>query len=253
MLRDLLSLNVFGFFLIFARIGTAFSLMPGFSAAYVPERIRLLFALAVSFVVAPILIPEMPVPPATVPGLFLLVGGEILIGGFFGAMGRIIMGAMHTTGTLIAYLSSMANAFINDPIAEQQGSIISGFLTTIALVLIFVTGLHQLMLRAVIDSYTLFVPGQPLIIGDFAHMVTRHVADAFLLGVQLASPFLLTAITHYLMLGILGRLMPNLPVFFFGLPIQIMTQISVLALVLSSIMLMFVTRFSDTFGAFLAP
>jgi len=40
MLEELLTLNLFGFFLIFTRVGTALSLMPGFSAGFVPVRVR---------------------------------------------------------------------------------------------------------------------------------------------------------------------------------------------------------------------
>lgn len=253
MLRDLLTLNLFGFFLIFARVGTAFVTLPGFSASYVPVRIRLLIALTVSFVIAPVIIPMLPLPPATAIGLGVLLVTEAVIGGFFGALGRIIMGALHVAGTMVSYMSSLANAFIQDPIAEQQGSVLSGFLTTVGLVVVFVTDMHHLMLRAVAESYAVFEPGATLEIGDFAHMIARHVSDAFALGVQLASPFILVGVTHFLMLGILGRLMPTLPVFFFGLPIQIATQITVMALSLSAIMLMFSTQFGEVFGAFLAP
>lgn len=253
MLQELLTLNIFAFLLVFARVGTAFITLPGFSAAYVPTDIRLLMALAVSFVVTPVLTPTLPVPPATVPGLFLMLLGEVLIGGFFGALGRILFGALHTAGTIISYEASLANAFINDPIAEQQGSILAGFLTTVGVVFVFVTNMHHLMLRAVVDSYTLFVPGEMPALGDFSQMITRQVADSFALGVQISSPFLVAGITHFLMLGILGRLMPAMPVFFFGLPLQILTQITLLALALSGIMLAFGTRFADTFRAFLAP
>ncbi|MCG8511461.1 MAG: flagellar biosynthetic protein FliR [Rhodospirillales bacterium] len=253
MLSELLTLNIFGFFLIFARVGTAFLALPGFSAAYVTVRLRLLIALAVSFVVAPLLIPDLPVIPATPTALFLLFLGEIVIGGFFGAIGRITVGALHVAGTVIAYLAGMANAFIQDPVAEAQGSIISGFLTTTAIVLIFISDMHHLMLRAVTESYAIFQPGEPFSIPDMAFMIARRVSDTFTLGVQLASPFLLTGITHFLMLGLLGRLLPNLPVFFFGLPIQIATQIIILSIVLSGIMLMFMTSFGEVFQPFVAP
>jgi len=253
MLSELLSLNIFGFLLIFARVGTAFMTLPGFSATYVSTRARLLIGLTVSFVISPLVIPTLPVLPPTPVGLALLVAGEAIVGAFFGAIGRILLGAMHTAGTLIAYLSSMANAFIQDPISNQQGSIIAGFLTSVALIMIFVTDMHHVMLRAVTESYAVFPPGEMPQLGDMAQLLTVHVASAFKLGIQLASPFLLTGMTHYVLLGLLGRLMPALPVFFFGLPIQVATQIWILALTLSGIMLMFMTQFAEVFGAFVAP
>jgi flagellar biosynthetic protein FliR len=44
-----------------------------------------------------------------------------------------------------------------------------------------------------------------------------------------------------------------MPVFFVGLPIQIVVQLSVLLLTLSGMMLVFLSRFGDGIGAFLAP
>lgn len=251
MLQDLLTLNVFGFLLLFCRVGTAFVTLPGFSAAYVSADIRLLMALAVSFVLAPVVVPGLPGPPAAVPDLLLLILGEVLIGGFFGALGRILMGALHTAGVIMAYEASLANAFVNDPVAEQQGSVLSGFLTTVGIVFVFVTDLHHLMLRAVADSYTLFVPGEMPPVGDMGQMIGRYVADSFALAAQIASPFMLVGTAHFLMIGILSRLMPTLPVFFFALPIQIATQITLLTLALSTMILVFATRFGDSFRAFI--
>ncbi len=253
MLQAILSLNIFGFFLIFSRVGTAFILLPGFSAAFVSVRMRLVFALAVSFVLAPVLATSLPGLPATAAALGLLVIGEVVVGAFLGTIGRILLGALQTAGTLISYMSSMANAFIQDPIAEQQSSLFSSFLGTAGIVMIFVTDTHHLMLRALVDSYSLFLPGRPLDMGDIGLMIARRVAESFALGLRLASPFIVTGLTYYLGLGLLGRLMPALPVFFVGLPIQIGIQISVFALTISGIMMVFLSRFEEGFSAFIVP
>ncbi len=253
MLQELLTLNIFGFFLIFARTGTIFMLLPGFSASFVTPRVRLAIALAVSFVLAPLLIDDLPVMPASPAALFLLILGEAAIGAFLGTIARILLGALQTAGTVIAFMSSMANAFIQDPLTEQQSSLVANFLVTLGTLLIFVTGLHYMMLGAILDSYTLFTPGKVPEMGDISLMVARRVMDSFALGIQLASPFIVTGLTYYLGLGLLGRLMPALPVFFVGLPVQIGIQISVFMLTLSAIMMMFLSRFEDGFAVFIAP
>lgn len=251
MLQDLVNLNLFAFFLIFARVGAAFLLLPGYSAAYVSPNIRLALALAVSFAVMPLLADALPAMPSAPSALALLLIGETVIGSFFGVLARILLGALQTAGTMIALFASLANAFIQDPIAEQQSSTVSGFLTTLGIVAIFATNLHELMLKAVVDSYMVFTPGQPLVIGDLSDTVARRVADSFALGLQLAAPFLVAALTYYVGLGVLGRLMPTLQVFFFGLPVQISLQIWVMMIAVSGIMMMFMTRFQDGFVPFL--
>ncbi len=250
MLQAYLTLNVLAFFVVFARVGTAFVVMPGFSAAYVPEQVRLLIALLLTFTVFPMVSPLMPALPTSPAELVLMLGVESLIGIFLGLIGRVLLGTLQTTGTLVALFSSLANAFVRDPIAEQQSSVFGGFLVTLGLIIVFVTDTHHLMIRAVIDSYDIFAPGAAIEIGDFADFLAHQVAASFSVGVRMAAPFIVAGIAYYLGLGLLGRLMPQLPVFFFGLPVQVATQLTILMLSLSGMMLVFMNHFENVFRTF---
>jgi len=253
MLAELLNLNIFAFFLIFARLGTALIGMVGFSAAWVSPRFRLGIGLSISLVLLPVVGPDLPDIPGTTIELIILMINEVIIGAFFAVLSLIIIASLQTAGSIIALLSSMANALIQDPLVEQQSSTIAGFLATVALTLVFVTDLYQVMLAALVDSYALFPPGAAFQWGDTANLIARRVADSFYLGLQMASPFLLTGLTYYFGIGLLGRLMPTLPIFFFGLPVQITMQIWVLIVSVSAIMLSFMNHFSEGYAPFLIP
>ncbi len=246
MLNELLTLNVFGFFLVFARVGTAIMFLPGFSANFISVRVRLALGLSISFALFPFILPLIPKAPDSPSGVVLLVAAEAFIGAFLGAMGRVAMGAIQTAGTLIAMFASLANALIQDAITEQQSSVISGFLGTLALVLIFVTNMHHLMLETVVDTYAVFPPGRFEGFGDFALMFARGVGNSFALGLQLSAPFVIVAVVYYVGLGLLGRLMPALPLFFFMMPVQITVQFMVLMAALSGMMMVFLTHFQET-------
>ncbi|MCK5166550.1 MAG: flagellar biosynthetic protein FliR, partial [Rhodospirillaceae bacterium] len=103
----------------------------------------------------------------------------------------------------------------------------------------------HLMLAAITESYTIFIPGDPLIIGDMTDVLARKIADSFSLGIQLAAPLMLTGFAYYVGLGILGRLMPQLPVFFFGLPAQITLQYIVMTITIPGMMLVFMAYFEN--------
>ncbi len=64
LLNDIIAGHVFTFLLIFTRFGTALMIMPGVGDTFVSPNIRLLFAIALSFVVTPFLAPHIP----TIPG-----------------------------------------------------------------------------------------------------------------------------------------------------------------------------------------
>lgn len=253
MIEELLKLNVFAFFLIFARVGSVFMLLPGFSSDYVNTRSRLTIALGLSLLLMPFLMNGLPGLPPSVVGLVVLMFGEVLIGLFLGLMARIMTSALQTAGTIISLVSSLANALVQDPISNQQSSILSAFLGTMGMTLLFVTDMHHLMIRGIGESYSLFVPGQALPIADFSMLVTRLVADSFMLGVQLASPFIMTSLIFYIGLGILGRLMQALPIFFVALPLQIVGQLLLLVLSLSTIMMYFLSRYEQNLINFLEP
>ncbi len=253
MLSDIIQLNIFAFFILFARIGTVFLLMPGIGSGYVSPNIRLVIALALCFVVTPFLKDKLPDMPSSEIDLILLLLSEVIIGVFIGLAARILISALQTSGTLISLFASLANAMIRDPIAEQQSSLIATFLSLLGMVLIIITDLHHLMIRGAIESYSLFQVGEPLILGDFSEMLARRVSDSFELGVQLAAPFMLVAIVYYIGLGILGRLMPILPVFIVAMPAQIIGQIGFLAITLSALMMYFISRFEESIIVFLEP
>mgnify|MGYP000474483583 FL=1 len=214
MISQLINLNLFAFLLVFARIGTAFMIMPGFGAQQVPMTVRLTFALAVSFLITPLLMEFLPLEPAQVSVLAALIGSEMLIGIFLGLIPRIFMTALQTAGTVISMMASMANMFIHDPIAEQQSSVLSAFLGTMALTIIFVTDTHHLMLAALVDSYSLFNPVSGPLIGDMSFFLAHKVSESFALGVQLSAPLILSGVAYYFGLGILGRPITQLPVVF---------------------------------------
>lgn len=252
MLQQLLNLNLFAFFLIFARVGTAFSLLPGFSSIYVPVQVRLLLGLATTFVLTPVLMARLPTLPGSPVRLILLIAGEMIIGAFLASIARFMVSALQVAGTFISYFASIANALVQDPVVDQQSSTIATFLSTVGLTAVFASDLHFLMIRSLADSYQLFPAGQLPMFGDMANSMGHRLADMFSVALRMSAPMLLVAITYYIGLGVLSRLMPQLQVFFFGLPFQISAQFWMLAITISGMMMVFLSFFAAGYGPFLA-
>jgi len=253
MFEELLSLNIFAFMMIFARVGTAFFLFPGFRGTQVNVRARLSIALAVSFLLTPVLMDILPPMPGDPFMLLLILGGEILSGAILGTTAMILFAAVQVAGTVISFVSAMANALIFDPIAQQQSAIVAGFLSTAATLLLFVTDLHHVMIQSLIDSYSLFQPGAAHIVGDISELIVRQVSATFKLGVQLAAPFIVVSIVYNLALGLMTRMSPQIPIFFVAMPFQLVLSIVILMIVVPSILMTFLTHVQDGLTPFLAP
>jgi len=193
MLDELLVSDIYLFMMIFARLGSALILLPGFGEVNVPVRVRLIIALAFSFVVFPVVSVALPTLPENLAELIFLLVGETLIGIAIGAITRLLLSMLQVGGTIIAFNAGLASAQLFDPSAGQTGAITGAFLATIGITLLFVTNMHHVMLMAMVDSYVLFIPGQGFPVGDFSESVTRIVSDSFRLGLQIALPVLVVS------------------------------------------------------------
>ncbi|WP_337996022.1 flagellar biosynthetic protein FliR [Oleispirillum naphthae] len=253
MLEQLLALDIYHLGMVFARISGAFLALPGFAASYVQVRIRLFIAIGVSIAILPLVIDQIPPPPGAAGGLVRLIAYEITVGVFVGVLAQMLITALHFAGTVAGLTSGLANAFVFDPVSESQGALITGFLNLVALVLIFVTGIHMVMLEAVAETFSLFPPGGVIPTGDMADYLAHALSRSFAIGLRLASPFIVFSIVFQTAMGVTARLMPQMNVFFVGLPAQILLGLSLLMLVLPTIMLWFMTHYEDSLRGLFAP
>jgi|SRR5579859_5430415 len=251
MLREMLSANLFLWMLIFARLGSTVMFLPGFNSTMVSARVRLLFALMVSFLILPTVSDKLPSPPASIVGLVLLLGGEVAFGIFIGLVVQTMVSALDVAGNSIGYAVGLTNMFTFDPITEQQSALITGFLNLVAVTLIFASNCHHLMLHAIVDSYTIYAPGQPLPFDDLSQILVRTLGTASTMGLRLAAPFIVFAVTFNTGLALINRLVPQIQVFLVGLPIQILGGLTILMITLPAIMLLFINSLSDGIGSFL--
>jgi flagellar biosynthetic protein FliR len=118
---------------------------------------------------------------------------------------------------------------------------------------VFATGMHQLMFAAIVDSYNFLMPGQSLIAGDMLTVVSRTFAQAFYMGLKLASPFLVFELVFQVANGVLSRLSPQLNVFFVALPAQNLIGLAILMISLPTMMMFFLGFFENSLENFLNP
>lgn len=253
MLNEILTLDIYRFFLIFTRIGAALMVLPGLGGTLVQVRIRLVLALAISLVLLPVVAPQLPPLPQRLSALVFLIGSEAMIGLYLGILSQVLMSTLHVAGTFIGFQVGLTNAFSFDAVAEQQSSTLTSFFTNVALIAIFATDLHHLMLRAVTDSYAVLVPGQPLPLGDFAETLSKLLSAAFNFALHLAAPLLAFGIIYNVALGLMSRLSPQIQVFFIGLPLQVMGGLWMIMVALPLLVLLFLRWFEDGLIPFLTP
>lgn len=251
MLSHYLVSELFAFLLVFCRIGSAIMLLPGFGEAYVLSRARLLIAVFVSMTLAPVLV-NLPPVPESVAGLLSVMLPELAVGLFIGFTCRLLIATMSVAGAIIAYQSSLASALTND-ITQFQGqdTSLGNLLGMTAVVLLFATNMHHVMLQGLVDSYTLFLPGAFPAVEDMANHLTKLIGGVFAVATQLAAPSIVVGMMLYLGAGILSRLMPNMQIFFILMAPQLLISFSVLMVTFSAIMMWYLDYFGNSISALL--
>lgn len=231
------------FMLAFARIGAMVMLLPGFGEVNIPMRVRLGIALMLTLILLPLHRNAYQIDLNSMSSLLVMMVHEIVIGVVLGATARVTLSALAVAGSVIAQQLGLGFVTTVDPTQGQQGAVIGNFLTLLGLTLLFATDTHYLVIAALNDSYTIFAPGDFMPSGDIASLATRAFSVAFKIGIQLSAPFIVFGLVFNLGLGILARLMPQMQVYFVGVPLSILAGFLILAAIISTMMATFLNYF----------
>lgn len=241
----LFGVEIWGGVVAFVRIGAIFMLLAGFGEQQIPTSIRLAAALLLTLVIAPALGAQLPREPAEFATAVQIIIWEALIGLAIGSVSRILQTALTTAGQIIGFESGLAFAQVQSADINQAGQVIGVFYSLLGVALIFITGVHQLLIAAIAASYQMFPPAAPPPFEDFTAWAVQATSEAFLLGARIAAPVMLAGVIFRVASAVLARLTPQVQVFFIGLPLNVALGLAVVALSLSSGMLIWLDRMQD--------
>ena len=233
---SLLPLLAAAFMLTFARVGAMVMLLPGLGETNIPVRIKLSIALLLTLIILPLHRADYHIDMNSMAALLVMMVYEILIGIVLGATARVTLAALQVAGAVIAQQMGLGFVTSVDPTQGQQGVLIGNFLTLLGVTMLFATDSHYLVIAALNDSYRIFSPGEVMPSGDVAELATRAFSAAFKIGMQLAAPFLVFGMVFNIGLGVLARLMPQMQVYFVGVPLSILAGFLIFGVVLAAMM-----------------
>ncbi|MGD9862216.1 MAG: flagellar biosynthetic protein FliR [Pseudodonghicola sp.] len=247
-LQDYIAGLIFGYFVVVARIGGALMFMPGFGETQIPLRARMGFAL----VLCAALYPATPVAahlPDAPAAMALLLGMELTVGLWIGLCARVLLSAMDFAGYQVGQVSGLANAFGPSLGAFEGATLVATLLLLGAVAAIFASDTHHIILRGLLDSYRVFPVGL-VMPGDLAQQIVRAGGHSLYIGTAVAAPFFVMGVILNLGMGLANRMMPQLPVFFVGASILIVSGMLILAVATPAMVNHFLAEFTGWFGLF---
>ncbi len=217
---DQLPAWVVGFLWPFVRIGAMLSVAPLIGARTVPMRVRLMLALALTGILAPLTGPAPAIDPVSLAGT-LVVANQVLIGLTMGLTLQVAFAALLLAGQFIAASMGLGLASAIDPQNGIQVPVI-GQLYFLLGALIFLALDGHLM---IVELLALSFETLPIAAVGLAPEAFKGLAIwggvMFSEGLRLALPVLSVILLTNLALGVATRAAPQLNVFALGFAVMI--------------------------------
>ena len=223
-----LSINpavLIGFCFALVRASSWAIVCPPFNSKTIPVRVRLGFAVALSFVIA-----ERLAPAVADLSMTALIGGmlrQALAGIAVGMLVMILFSAIQAAGELIDLQVGFSLGGVLDPMSGNMASPIGRLHQLLAIAILFSINGHVLVVRGFLRSVDVS-PSGSLDVGELAHQAIRMVSMMTAAAIEIALPVLAALFATEVALGLLGKAAPQLNVLVLGFALKSLVAFTLL-------------------------
>jgi flagellar biosynthetic protein FliR len=200
--------------------------------------VRALLAVALTALLVPLTWNRAVPSSATLVDYLILAVSELLIGLTLGLGVVILFAGVQMAGQIIAQASGLQLADVFNPALETSLPVVSQFLYLVALALFVLLGGHRLVLEGLLETLVHLPPGAS-VSRSLVDTLSALVSQSFALGVRAAAPTLAALLLATLVLGLVGRTLPQLNVMALGFGASAVVTLLVLAASLGSALWIF--------------
>lgn len=236
------------YFWPFSRIGACFMVAPIFGARFVPIRLRLVLALAVTVIAAPLL-PSLPeVPVFSIAGIVITLQ-QVLIGIALGFMLQLIFDAIGLGGQLIANSMGLSFAFNVDPMRGASTPALGQFYLLLTTMTFVALDGHLALIEVLVRGFETLPPGETGIGASGLWTVMSFTSRMFAGALSVALPGMTALLVVNLAFGVMSRAAPTLNLFGVGFPIMLVFGLGILVAGLPMVQTTFTGLMAEAFTA----
>jgi flagellar biosynthetic protein FliR len=217
--------------LVFVRAGAFLSVLPLFTMLNVPVQVRVAFAALLAVLTAPTL-PPFPFARLGLIDWIGLFSQEALCGLLIGFVTRMIFFMTDFAGQLIGNEMGLNMATVFDPVNGRPTQVPGLIMFLLTCILMMSLDMHHWLLTGFQYTYTLAPIGGARLSAPLFTEILAHTSRIFLVGVQIAGPIMASSFLAMLLLGFLGRLVPQMNIFAESFSLRIVCGMAVFALTL---------------------
>jgi len=248
MLQDLIGLTeeqFIIFFLAFVRISALISIAPFFGSRVIPVKVRVFVSFFLTIVIVPMLKQHVHIENVTLIELFPLTMKEAFLGMFLVFNAKLFFESFSFAGRVIGRQMGLGLSQLIDPESGSQVTPIGTIYGMTAILLFLLFNGHHILLSALYRSFDL-IPITAMFKVTSASLIKMLTIfnTLFVLGLKLAAPAIVILFVLDASMGIVARIVPQMNIFFVGLPVKLGVGLFAVILSLPVFYLLFQTMFS---------
>ena len=231
----------------FLRLSGFLLIAPLFGASLVPGRIKLVFALLMTLVLAPLAPHVAWIDPFSATAV-LTVAQQLLIGVALGFVVQLVFDALLLSGQVIANTMGLGFATMVDPSRGASTVVVGQFFLIFGMLLFLAVDGHLVLLGVLADSFRWLPPGPEGLASPAIATVIAWGGKMFSAGAVIALPAVVGLLLVNLALGVVSRAAPQLNLFAVGFPASMLLGFAMLMLSLPALQGAFERLLLDAFG-----
>jgi flagellar biosynthesis protein FliR len=230
----------------FIRIGACFMAAPVFGAQFVPPRVRLLLAGAVTLIVAP-LVPAPQITTFSAEGV-VIAFHQLIIGLATGFALQLIFDAMALGGQLLSNTMGLGFAFNVDPLRGVSTPVIGQFYVVLVTLTFLALNGHLLLIEILAQGLTTLPVGPSSFDSTALWNITTWGSQLFAGALSVALPGMTALLVVNLAFGVMSRAAPTLNLFAVGFPVTLSAGLVIMYIGLPAVQASFIESLEAAFS-----
>ena len=209
------------FLLVFIRTLSMFATAPLYGNQAIPAQVKVWAGAAVAFALFPLVAVHTGTLSLDLGSLIILAIEEVIVGSAIGfTMGLIFMGIDYA-GELLGIEMGLSISSLIDQQSGVNVPVIGQFEAIMATFLFLIMNGHLFLLQALQMSYTAVPISGMKLTGAAVNFFVSLTGVVFVAAIKISAPVMVSLFLADVVLGIMARMVPQVNVFFVGMPITI--------------------------------
>lgn len=219
------------FLLVFVRIATFVFVAPFFSTKGIPNQVKIGLSIFIAYILYAFYGPHDYPEYSTVFGYAMIVLKEVAVGLLLGEGTQLCTTIVLFAGRIIDTEIGITMSSVFDPTTNQETSMTGLLFQYGTLIILYTTGLHRYLLKALAESYTLVpVAAAKFNMDSLLQTVITFMGDYIVIGFRICLPVFASIMLMNIVLGLLAKLAPQMNMFSVGIQLKLLCGFAILCI-----------------------